>query len=361
MAQSNQSSLMNKHLDKEPIQNKRSEGVVHLNKHQEEKQTSESSAFEQVMMQMNIADRTSFDKKYMEMWNEASENDEMLSLMICEIDFFKAYNDNYGHQGASFMLLVIALALKTTCEEYDCFLGRYKGDEFGILLKGGDEHSANEVAEKLRAAVEKSRTEHKFSDVSDIVTLSVGLSSFYPTSAKVVMNQASSALVDAKSSGRNKVVGHIGQEQTSQTVINSTIANNIDNKSVEIVTEKSTTSTTSVEKESVLVQNQKENEALLNKETDLQKEEFKQEKLETTESTQEKQNGKKGFLGKVPFYRRSANKKDLTKEEKKALKEEQRLAEEEERRKEEEFLRQQEEEDRRKKNELGAFDMDPFF
>ena len=226
MAQSNQSDLIDNSFNDEQSQNKTNKDVVHLSKHQEEKQTSESSAFEQVMMQMNIADRKSFDKKYTQLWNEASEKNEMLSLMICEIDFFKAYHDNYGHQGASFMLLVIALALKTTCEEHECYLGRYKGDEFGILLKGGDIDSVNEIAEKLRIAVEKSRTEHKFSSVSNIVTLSIGLSSFYPTSMQVVMNQASAALGSAKTNGRNQVIERLEhviapQSEAQQAVVPS--------------------------------------------------------------------------------------------------------------------------------------------
>lgn len=185
------------------------EAVVDIANYQnpEEKVSSESSAFEQVMSQMNIADRHAFDVQYEKYWQQASEEGELLSVLICEIDFFKDYNDHYGHQGSAFMLLVIGLALKNTCEKFGCYLACYCGDEFAILIKGGDVEAAHEIAESLRVAVEKSRTEHKHSQVSDVVTLSIGISSVYPTSMKVLMKKSVIALQCAKKSGRNQVSG----------------------------------------------------------------------------------------------------------------------------------------------------------
>ena len=206
MAQSNQTE--NNNSIYEPVNN---EAVVDIAnyKNAEEKVSSESSAFEQVMSQMNIADRYAFDVQYDKYWQQASEEGELLSVLICEIDFFKAYNDNYGHQGSAFMLLVIGLALKNTCEKFGCYLARYRGDEFAILVKGGDVEAAQEIAESLRLAVEKSRTEHKHSQVSDIVTLSIGISSVYPTSMKVLMQKSAMALHSAKKSGRNQVCASV--------------------------------------------------------------------------------------------------------------------------------------------------------
>lgn len=176
---------------------------------------SEVSAFEQVMSQMNIADRSAFDEKFAQLWQESSDENKLLSVMICEIDFFKAYNENYGHQGASFMLLVIGLALKKTCEEQGCFLARYENEEFAILMKGGNEEKALAVAESLRKAVESSKTEHKYSSVSSIVTLSIGVSSVYPNSMDILMSEADSALHEAKTTGRNKVSGNFPHKNES--------------------------------------------------------------------------------------------------------------------------------------------------
>ncbi|WP_354625011.1 diguanylate cyclase [Psychromonas sp. MME2] len=182
-------------------------GVVNIAKYKqpEEAVSAEISAFEQVMSQMNIADCRAFDNKYSQLWQEASDENTLLSVMLCEIDFFKAYNDNYGHQGASFMLLVIGLALKKACEEHDCFLARYENEEFAILMKGGNEEKALAVAEALRKSVELSRTEHKYSSVSKVVTLSIGVSSVYPNSMKMLVREANRALHDATADGRNQV------------------------------------------------------------------------------------------------------------------------------------------------------------
>lgn len=203
-----------------------SKGVVNIAKYKQvdDPVNAETSAFEQVMSQMNIAGRNTFDSQFSQFWTEASDSNELLSVLMCEIDFFKAYNDNYGHQGASFMLLVVGLALKNTCEKHGCFLARYKNQEFAILMKGGDEIKVLEVAESLRQAVEASRTEHKYSSVSKIVTLSIGISSIYPTSMKMLMNKADKALNKAQVSGRNQVASNFSvQVKLENTPIEAVI------------------------------------------------------------------------------------------------------------------------------------------
>lgn len=206
MAQSNQTNDSTGDYESANTQ-----GVVDITKYQnaEDKVSSESSAFEQVMSQMNIADRHAFDVQYEKYWQQASIDGELLSVLVCEIDFFKAYNGHYGDQGSAFMLLVIGLALKNTCEKFGCYLARYRNGEFAILIKGGDVETANQIAESLRLAVEASRTEHQFSKVSDVVTLSIGISSVYPISMKVLMQNSVNALHSAKKSGCNQVCGGV--------------------------------------------------------------------------------------------------------------------------------------------------------
>lgn len=220
MAQSNQTENQSSGYQK--VNN---EAVVNIAKYQstEEKVSSESSAFEQVMSQMNIADRYAFDMQYDKYWQHASENGELLSVLICEIDYFKDYNDNYGHQGSAFMLLVIGLALKNACEKFGCYLAHYRGDEFAIIVKGGDVEAAQKIAESLRVTVEQSRTEHKHSRVSDVVTLSIGLSSVYPTSMKVLMQKSANALAGAKKLGHNQVCSSI-ELKNEQTGLASSVS-----------------------------------------------------------------------------------------------------------------------------------------
>ena len=181
-----------------------------------------AAAFRQVMSQMNIADRNAFDKQFSQQWNKASANKELLSVLVCEIDFFKEYNENYGQQGASFMLLVIALALKNICEENGYFLAQYNKEEFAILIRGGDPEKIAEVAENLRQSVEKSNTEHKYSKISKIVTLSIGVSSMYPKSMQMLMKLTNKALYNAKESGRNKVFGHFPENEATPTAKETT-------------------------------------------------------------------------------------------------------------------------------------------
>ena len=186
-------------------QNSESKTIIDITAYQtEEKISTETSAFGQVMSQMNIADMQTFDAHYTQLWQQASENKQLLSVLICDIDSFKAYNDNYGHQAAAFMLLVIGLALKNRCEEFGCFLARYKADKFIILIKGEELKKVEEIAESLRQAVEQSNTEHKFSNVSNIVTLSIGISHIYPTSMKMLIEEADTALSFAQISGNSQ-------------------------------------------------------------------------------------------------------------------------------------------------------------
>ena len=209
MAQTNQTNQTNnQQTDYDTTTN---ESVVNISKYQsaDEAVTPANSAFEQVMTQMNIADRHAFDMQYETYWQQASQKGQLLSVLICEIDFFKAYNENYGLQGSSFMLLVIGLALKNTCEKHDCYLARYGSNEFAILIKGRDTEQVEEVGEALRLAVEESRTEHKYSQVSNIVTLSIGISSVYPTTMKSLMQKSENALHSAKTAGCNQVCSNI--------------------------------------------------------------------------------------------------------------------------------------------------------
>jgi len=221
MAQSNQTDNPG-----EDYESTNKEGVVDFaNYHNpQDKVGSESSAFEQVMSQMSIADRHAFDVQYEKCWQQASVDGELLSVLVCEIDFFKSYNEHYGHQGSAFMLLVIGLALKNTCEKFGCYLARYGNGEFAIIIKGGDVETAEQIAESLRLAVEQSRTEHKFSKVSDVVTLSVGISSVYPISMKVLMQKSLNALSRAKKSGCNQVCGSVELKNKQNELESSALA-----------------------------------------------------------------------------------------------------------------------------------------
>jgi PleD family two-component response regulator len=81
----------------------------------------ESSTIELVMSQIKIASHSDFEKQLAQHWQAAANEKQLLSVLICEIDFYHEYVEKYGLQGASFMLLVVALALKNICDQHGLF------------------------------------------------------------------------------------------------------------------------------------------------------------------------------------------------------------------------------------------------
>lgn len=187
---------------------------ISLRKQTEEKLSSEASDFEVKMLHdelTGIANRRAFDLQFTKLWQEACEEQELLSLVMCDIDFFKHYNDNYGHQKGDQALQCVAHALQDGCDKSDCFVARYGGEEFVVLIKGGNATKALKVAENIRQAVEKAQVEHLYSSVSTVITLSMGLSSIFPSelnSMKLLLAEADKALYDAKETGRNQICVH---------------------------------------------------------------------------------------------------------------------------------------------------------
>ncbi|WP_022940042.1 transporter substrate-binding domain-containing diguanylate cyclase [Psychromonas hadalis] len=180
----------------------------------EEKLSSDASDFEQKVLNdqlTNIANRCSFDAHFTKLWQEACDEQEMLSVVMCDIDYFKSYNDNYGHQMGDEALKIIATALQATANEMGCFTARYGGEEFVVIIKGGNATKVFRAVEKLHEAIKQTKVEHLYSDVSRYVTMSMGLSSLFPSdlnTMKILIAEADAALYDAKMSGRDQISVH---------------------------------------------------------------------------------------------------------------------------------------------------------
>lgn len=187
---------------------------ITLRKETEEKLSSEASEYEDKMLHdqlTRIANRRAFDMQFSKLWQEACDEQELLSLVICDIDFFKKYNDNYGHQKGDRALQRVATALETVCEKAGCFAARYGGEEFAVLIKGGNATKALKVTENIRVEIKKTQIEHLHSSVNSVVTLSLGLSSMFPSelnSMKILLAEADSALYAAKEAGRDQTAVH---------------------------------------------------------------------------------------------------------------------------------------------------------
>jgi len=158
----------------------------------------------------DIGNRRKFDQFLEQEWSRAMRHQESLSLIMIDIDFFKPYNDNYGHiQGDDCLKQVAKLLAKTSKRETD-IVARYGGEEFVVLLPRTSLKQAKVLAEKCRQQIIEKNIEHQFTNVDNInyVSISLGVSSMIPsldTSTSLLIKQADLKLYLAKNNGRNRV------------------------------------------------------------------------------------------------------------------------------------------------------------
>lgn len=169
-----------------------------------------------------VANRRSFDTVLNTECRRVSREARSLSLLMIDVDFFKRYNDAYGHLAGDECLRQVAEAMRRVTQRASDTVARYGGEEFAILLPATEPDGAVIVAERIRAAVESLKLPHAQSDVGPYVTVSIGVGSVDASQSAPPTNliaAADSALYQAKREGRNRVVGSArtgaGQEQAS--------------------------------------------------------------------------------------------------------------------------------------------------
>lgn len=151
--------------------------------------------------------RRRFDEAYGRAWQAAVESKSKLGLFIIDIDYFKKYNDTYGHLKGDACLKAIATSLETSLRRTTDLMARYGGEEFVVLVKDVDESAIFDFADRLRQAIESLNIEHRASEFSR-VTVSIGVSYVVPQEgleSSVLMSHADRALYRAKEGGRNRV------------------------------------------------------------------------------------------------------------------------------------------------------------
>ena len=159
----------------------------------------------------HIANRRSFDDYLLRTWPQQLEKSQVLSLILADIDYFKRYNDHYGHQLGDDCLIMVAQTLSQEVKRSIDLVARYGGEEFAIILPGTGLAGALQVAERVRQAVEDLALPHECSDVGEYVTLSLGVSTIVPAverSFNQLIANTDRALYEAKAQGRNRVVGN---------------------------------------------------------------------------------------------------------------------------------------------------------
>ncbi|MCX6569818.1 MAG: diguanylate cyclase [Candidatus Aminicenantes bacterium] len=156
----------------------------------------------------DMANRRSFEAFLDREWGRCSREGRPLSLIMADIDFFKAYNDTYGHQAGDECLRKIAHVLKKNVSRAGDLAARYGGEEFIIVLSETGTEGAVVVAKKIMSAVEALRMAHETSKVSEYVTISLGCASCVPSresGSSSLIKAADGALYQSKQNGRNRI------------------------------------------------------------------------------------------------------------------------------------------------------------
>jgi len=154
-----------------------------------------------------IANRRNFDLTLDKEYQAAMRNHRFIAVIMCDIDYFKQFNDSYGHSAGDDCLREIARGMQQVPSRPNDTVARYGGEEFAVILPDTDLVGAKVVAESLRQAVWKLNILHASSDAADRVTLSLGVAATTPERGSLLtdlLKQADQALYDAKSRGRNQ-------------------------------------------------------------------------------------------------------------------------------------------------------------
>ncbi|GAB4464508.1 MAG: hypothetical protein OHK0037_18580 [Elainellaceae cyanobacterium] len=156
-----------------------------------------------------LANRRRWDACLEQEWRRCAREQQPLSVLLCDVDYFKRYNDAYGHLAGDDCLRQIARAIAHSAKRPADLVARYGGEEFSILLPNTTAAGAAQIAEMIQAAVYDLSIAHRQSDISDRITLSIGIASVIPhpeVPPETLLNEADSALYLAKQQGRNQTV-----------------------------------------------------------------------------------------------------------------------------------------------------------
>ena len=154
-----------------------------------------------------IPNRRKFDECLKNEWHRHIREKTPLSLILCDIDFFKKFNDTYGHQAGDDCLKKVAAAIDKSVGRSSDVVTRYGGEEFSAMLPGTGIQGAELIAERIRTAIQNLHIEHKTSTVSNCVSVSLGIGTCIPeqgASSDIIITMSDKALYRSKANGRNQ-------------------------------------------------------------------------------------------------------------------------------------------------------------
>ena len=156
-----------------------------------------------------VANRKRLDEYLAQQWWQMVQLQQPISVILADVDFFKLYNDTYGHQAGDDCLRRVARAIQEAVGGGNYLVARYGGEEFCAILPNTDVADALAIAEKIQSRIRTLNLTHAASKVSDRVTLSIGIASTVPTqdtSVELQIALADKALYRAKNNGRDRVI-----------------------------------------------------------------------------------------------------------------------------------------------------------
>ncbi|MGK7907646.1 MAG: diguanylate cyclase [Synechococcus sp.] len=157
----------------------------------------------------HLANRYHFDSGMDRAWQLAHQTQSPLTLILLDIDYFKRYNDCYGHQAGDDCLRLVAQSIKSAVPSDAGVVARYGGEEFAILLNSDRSHKGQEIACAIQQAIAQANIQHNTSPVSSLLTVSQGIGSVVPNNENTpstLIEMADRALYRAKAEGRNQIV-----------------------------------------------------------------------------------------------------------------------------------------------------------
>lgn len=155
-----------------------------------------------------VSNRRMFDSVIEEEWFRARREQQPLSLLLIDIDFFKQYNDFYGHIQGDDCLREVAQTLANVVKRARDFFARYGGEEFVMVLPETDADAVQKIAERCQKMLFKQQLPHEASDISQLLTISIGAGTIVPTQTddlRTFIDSVDQALYQSKQNGRNQI------------------------------------------------------------------------------------------------------------------------------------------------------------
>lgn len=158
-----------------------------------------------------LANRRRFDEHLADEWQRLARDKQPLSLILCDLDHFKRYNDSFGHPAGDRCLIRVARALLNGPQRPADLVARYGGEEFAIILPNTDTHGAWRIAKKIHDSIRSLKIAHAPDNEEPYVTVTMGVSTVIPghdTTPQMLVQASDLALYHAKQQGRNRTYVH---------------------------------------------------------------------------------------------------------------------------------------------------------